>query len=63
VQVSVPVFCFALFLCWWFCHGELALRRPPAPYITTFYLMISLGGALGAIFCRAGGSAPVHRNL
>src|SRR6267154_3962093 len=28
VQVSVPVFCIALFLCCWFCHGELALRRP-----------------------------------
>jgi hypothetical protein len=50
VQVSVPVFCIVLFLCCWFCHGELALRRPAAPYITTFYLMISLGGALGAIF-------------
>jgi hypothetical protein len=50
VQVSVPVFCIALFLCCWFCHGELALRRPAAPYLTTFYLMISLGGALGAIF-------------
>jgi SAM-dependent methyltransferase len=50
VQVSVPVFCIALFLCCWFCHGELALRRPASPYITSFYLMISLGGALGAIF-------------
>jgi SAM-dependent methyltransferase len=50
VQVSVPVFCIALFLCCWFCHGELALRRPASQYITSFYLMISLGGALGAIF-------------
>src|SRR6266446_5521642 len=50
VQVSVPVFCVGLFLCCWFCHGELALRRPAAPYLTTFYLMISMGGALGAIF-------------
>jgi SAM-dependent methyltransferase len=50
VQVSVPVFCTALFLCCWFCHGELALRRPAPRYITSFYLMISTGGALGAIF-------------
>jgi hypothetical protein len=50
VQVSVPVFCGGLFLCCWFCHGELALRRPAPRYVTSFYLMISLGGALGAIF-------------
>jgi SAM-dependent methyltransferase len=50
VQVSVPVYCAALFLCCWFCHGELALRRPAARYITSFYLMLSLGGALGGIF-------------
>ena len=50
VQVSVPIFCVGLFLCCWFCHGELALRRPAPRYATAFYLMISLGGALGAIF-------------
>jgi hypothetical protein len=50
VQVSVPIFCIGLFLCCWFCHGELALRRPAPRYATSFYLMISLGGALGAIF-------------
>jgi SAM-dependent methyltransferase len=50
VQVSAPIFCIGLFLCCWFCHGELALRRPAPRYATAFYLMISLGGALGAIF-------------
>jgi hypothetical protein len=50
VQVSVPLFCAGLFLCCWFCHGELALRRPAPRFATSFYLMISLGGALGAIF-------------
>jgi SAM-dependent methyltransferase len=33
-----------------FCHGELAKRRPVASHLTSFYLMISLGGALGAVF-------------
>src|SRR6266404_1834076 len=28
VQVSVPLFCIGLFLCCWFCHGELAVRWP-----------------------------------
>ena len=54
VQVSVPVFCVGLFLCCWFCHGELALRRPAPRHATSFYLMISLGGALGAIFVGLG---------
>jgi SAM-dependent methyltransferase len=50
VQVSVPVFCAGLFLCCLFCHSELALRRPAASQLTSFYFMVSLGGALGAIF-------------
>src|SRR6202035_945243 len=50
LQVSVPVFCTGLFVCCLFCHGELARRRPVASQLTSFYLMVSLGGALGAIF-------------
>jgi hypothetical protein len=50
IQVSVPLFCAGLFLCCLFCHGELAKRRPVAHHLTSFYLMISLGGALGAMF-------------
>ena len=53
IQVSVPLFCAGLFVCCWFCHGELAKRRPAASHLTSFYLMISLGGALGANVCRA----------
>jgi SAM-dependent methyltransferase len=50
IQVSVPLFCGGLFVCCFFCHGELAKRRPAPRNLTTFYLTISLGGALGAIF-------------
>lgn len=32
------------------CHGELALRRPDATHLTSFYLSMSLGGVLGGIF-------------
>jgi len=32
------------------CHGELAARRPPARYLTAFYLYLSLGGVIGGIF-------------
>jgi hypothetical protein len=33
-----------------FCHGELARRRPAPRHLTLFYLMVSIGGALGGIF-------------
>jgi hypothetical protein len=32
------------------CHGELAIRRPPASRLTEYYLVIALGGMLGGIF-------------
>jgi hypothetical protein len=50
IQVNVPFLCAGLFVCCLFCHGELAARRPDARHLTSFYLMISLGGALGAGF-------------
>ena len=50
IQVSVPLFSVGLFICCLFCHGELAARRPAARHLTSFYLMVSLGGALGATF-------------
>ena len=50
IQVSVPLFSLGLFICCLFCHGELAARRPAARHLTSFYLMVSLGGALGATF-------------
>ena len=31
-------------------HGELVRLRPPPRYLTSFYLMISAGGALGGVF-------------
>ena len=48
--VYVPVFCIGLFIACWFCHGELNSLRPDPRYLTSFYLAIAFGGALGAIF-------------
>ncbi|MBV8515439.1 MAG: fused MFS/spermidine synthase, partial [Acidobacteria bacterium] len=50
VQVAVPLFCLGLFVCCLFCHGELARLRPTPERLTSFYLLVSAGGALGAIF-------------
>src|SRR5580692_8832688 len=49
IQISVPLFCCALFVVCVFCHGELAQRKPTVRYLTSFYLIIALGGALGAV--------------
>jgi SAM-dependent methyltransferase len=49
IQVSVPLFGIGLFLCCFFCHGELYRLRPDPSRLTSFYLVISLGGASGAI--------------
>ncbi len=32
------------------CHGRLAMDRPPASRLTEFYLLMSVGGALGGLF-------------
>lgn len=47
--VSIPLFIGALFLGCLFCHGELNRLKPAPSQLTSFYLMIALGGALGAI--------------
>jgi hypothetical protein len=49
IQISVPLFCAALFVVCLFCHGELAQRKPAVHYLTSFYLTIALGGAVGAV--------------
>jgi hypothetical protein len=48
IQISVPLFCAALFVVCLFCHGELVQRKPSVRFLTSFYLIIALGGALGA---------------
>ncbi len=46
-----------LFVACMFCHGELALAKPAPRYLTSFYLSVALGGALGGVFVA--GIAPL----
>ena len=46
---SLPLFLAGLFLACLFCHGQLAELKPTPRYLTFFYLMIALGGALGSL--------------
>jgi hypothetical protein len=49
VALPVILFCSCMFL-----HGELVRRKPGTSFLTHFYLMISLGGALGAALVGLG---------
>lgn len=55
--VLIPLYCGSLFICCMFCHGELVRLKPSPSHLTSFYLMISLGGAIGALFVAL--AAPV----
>lgn len=50
VLYALPVESLGLFVCCMYCHGELAARRPAARFLTSYYLSVALGGALGAVF-------------
>ncbi|MGB6944980.1 MAG: fused MFS/spermidine synthase [Bryobacteraceae bacterium] len=46
----IPLFVATLFICCMVCHGELARLKPDPRHLTSFYMMISLGGTLGGVF-------------
>ena len=50
IGVLIPLFAVGLFVCCILCHGELARLKPDPRHLTAFYLMISIGGALGGVF-------------
>jgi hypothetical protein len=50
ILVLIALNLVGFFLLALMCHGELARRRPPARYLTAFYLWLSLGGVIGGIF-------------
>ena len=47
---TIPTFVAALFISCMVCNGELARLKPDPRHLTSFYLMIALGGALGGVF-------------
>ena len=49
---ALPVHLLALFLIALYCHGALAILRPPPADLTAFYLFVSIGGVLGGL-CAA----------
>jgi SAM-dependent methyltransferase len=46
---ATPLYLVGLFVACMVCHGELARLKPDPAHLTRFYLMVSVGGALGAV--------------
>jgi hypothetical protein len=49
IKEAIPLNLIGLFVMCMFFHGELADSKPAPRYLTRFYLMVSLGGALGGL--------------
>jgi hypothetical protein len=49
LEYAIPVYLVGLFAVCMFCHGEFAQLKPSPRYLTTYYLMLSLGGAIGGL--------------
>jgi SAM-dependent methyltransferase len=60
LKLAVGFFSVALFVLFMVCHGELARRRPAPAHLTSFYLMVSVGGAIGGLLI--GFAAPYFFN-
>lgn len=54
--LPITLFSLGLFTCCMVCHGELARMKPHPRYLTQFYLMVSVGGAIGGLL--VGVAAP-----
>jgi SAM-dependent methyltransferase len=50
IRPLITLLTLSLFVCCMVCHGEVVRRRPAPQHLTSFYVSISLGGALGGIF-------------
>ncbi len=50
VYWQILAYVLLLFTACMICHGELYLLRPSHEHLTTFYLMVSIGGAVSAVF-------------
>ncbi len=50
LPLQVAGYSTILLACCMSCHGEMAAIKPHTSHLTLFYLMVSIGGALGGVF-------------
>ncbi len=54
LKLVIPMYLGGLFVCCMFCHGELSRLKPSPRHLTRYYLMISVGGAVGGLLVGFG---------
>jgi SAM-dependent methyltransferase len=60
IWTLIPLYSATLFVACMVCHGELARSKPHPRYLTGFYLMIALGGAMGGVLVGLVAPAAFH---
>jgi len=50
IKAAIPINLMAFFVACMVCHGELARQQPPPRQLTTYFLMLALGGMVGGFF-------------
>lgn len=50
LKLTVGLYALAFFVVCMVCHGELSRRKPHPRYLTGYFLMVSVGGAVGGVF-------------
>jgi SAM-dependent methyltransferase len=62
LAISLPVYTAALFFACLYCHAEVYRLRPSGAALTRFYLLLSLGAALGAVWVGVVAPNLFHAN-
>jgi hypothetical protein len=50
IETQLVIYGLSLFVVCMTCHGELVRAKPEVAHLTLFYLIISVGGAIGGLF-------------
>jgi len=50
LRLQIGIYAIGLFVCCMVCHGELYRLKPHPRDLTSYYLMLAAGGALGGVF-------------
>ena len=50
IRTQIAIYSFVLFVCCMVCHGELVRSKPHPRFLTSFYLTVAAGGAIGGVF-------------
>ncbi len=58
--MQILIYSLTLFIACMVCHGELAAHKPPPEHLTSFYVLVSAGGALGGLLVAV--AAPLTLN-